>query len=128
MYFKHSQVFNKWINCGQREKLRRFFDSQLKTVRNSEWNRGSKDAPFSDLQNEYMVWYVPMNYMEVMTNITKFPKMKKKKKKGGGVCGRSVRDFSVCVHLNQLRGLLLRSFPFPKERPLCISFDYYYYY
>ena len=74
-----------------------------------------------------------MNYMEVMTNITKFPKIKKKKKKkkkkGGGVFVVGQRGiFSVCVHLNQLRGLLLRSFPFPKERPLCISFDYYYYY
>ena len=55
---------------------------------------GSKDAPFPDLQNEYMVWYVPMNYMEVMTKIRKLKKKKKKKKKGGGVVwGRSVSDF-----------------------------------
>ena len=41
------------------------------------------DAPFPDLQFEYMVWYVPMNYMEVM----KFYKIsnKKKKKKIGGM-------------------------------------------
>ena len=54
---------------------------------------GSKDASFRDLQNEYMVWYVPINYMEVMTKIKK---KKKKKKKGGGELGwvgKSVKDF-----------------------------------
>ena len=54
---------------------------------------GSKDAPFPDLQNEYMVCYVPMNYMEVMTKIRKLKKKKKKKKGGGVVWGRSVSDF-----------------------------------
>ena len=77
-----------------------------------------------------------------------FRKWKKKKKRGGGFVVGQWGIFSVCVHLNQLRGLLLRSFPFPKERPfmyfvwllllllrsfpfpkerpLCYSSDYYY--
>ena len=64
----------------------------------------------------------------ILQNFRKWEKKKKKKKRGGGFVVGQWGIFSVCVHLNQLRGLLLRSFPFPKERPLCISFDYYYYY
>ena len=42
---------------------------------------GPKDAPFQDVQNEYMVQYVAMNYMEVMTILKKGGMLKKK----GGV-------------------------------------------
>ena len=46
---------------------------------------GLKDAPFQDEQNEYIVEYVAINYMEVMTIFKKKGGMLKKKKKGGGV-------------------------------------------
>ena len=44
---------------------------------------GPKDAPFQDVQNEYMVQYVAMNYMEVMTILKKRGDVKKKR--GGWV-------------------------------------------
>ena len=44
---------------------------------------GLKDAPFQDEQNEYIVEYVAINYMEVMTIFKKKGGMLKKKKKGG---------------------------------------------
>ena len=89
---------------------------------------GSKDAPFPDLQNEYMVWYVPMNYMEVMTKIRKLKK-KKKKKKGGGWFGVGQWViFTVFVHLNSTSVVVIKVFPFQREIPYCFSSDYYYYY
>ena len=86
---------------------------------------GSKDAPFPDLQNEYMVWYVPMNYMEVMTKIRKFKKKKKKKKRGGGWFGVGQWViFTVFVHLNSTSVVVIKVFPFQREIPYCFSSDY----
>ena len=63
-----------------------------------------------------------MNYMEVMTNFTKFPKKKKKKKKkkkrgGGKVYSRSVRDFQCLCSFKLTSGIvIIKVFPFSKGK------------
>ena len=59
-----------------------------------------------------------MNYMEVMTNFTKFPKKKKKKKKRGGgkVYSRSGRDFQCLCSFKLTSGIVIKVFPFSKGK------------
>ena len=121
MYFKYSQVFNKQINCGQRDCSPPIFDSQLKTVRDSEWNHGFKRCAISRPTK----WVYGLicsdelygSYGQFYKISTKKKKKKKKKKKGGGkVYSRSVRDFQCLCSFKLTSGIVIKVFPFSKGK------------